>query len=158
MVQPKLAMNIPSEHPATVLVAGSATWTSSNRVHTTSLARIFFDQLGVTMLIRSFSYRRDALLFGIMLNWGREIHLFDLTAEQLAAAFALAQQLLVHLQPPAASAPMATDGHQENIDALEPVPEKPRYDDLSLKNAKTIRKRTGARRWTQSWQKPWRGT
>ena len=101
VAQPKLAMKIPAEHRATILLAGSATWTSSNRVNTTSLARIFFDQLGVTMVNSSFSYYRDALLFGMMLNWGLEVQSFDLTTEQSAAAFALAQRLAVRPPPSA---------------------------------------------------------
>ena len=143
VAQPKLAMKIPAEHQATVLLAGSATWTSSNRVKTTSLARIFFDQLGVTMVNSSFSYYRDALLFGMMLNWGLEVQSFDLTTEQSAAAFALAQRLAVKPPPSVTQTPMATNGAQEYREAGEQTPEKSqkvRYDAPTIKNAKTIRK------------------
>ena len=47
---------------------------------------------------------------------------------------------------------MATDGAQEYTEAGEQTPEKSqkvRYDALTIKNAKTIRNRTGATRWTQ---------
>ena len=47
---------------------------------------------------------------------------------------------------------MATDGAHEFKEAGEPAPdklEKVRYNDLTIKNAKTRRKRTGATRWTQ---------
>ena len=152
VAQPKLAMTIPAEHRVTVLLAGSATWTSSNRVNTTSLARIFFDQLGVTMVNSSFSYYRDALLFGMMLNWGLEVQSFDLTTEQSVAAFALAQRLAVRPPPSATQTPMATDGAHEYTEAGEQTPEKSQkvcYDALTIKNAKTIRERSGATRWTQ---------
>ena len=145
-------MKIPAEHRATILLAGSATWTSSNRVNTTSLARIFFDQLEVTMVNSSFSYYRDALLFGMMLNWGLEVQSFDLTTEQSAAAFALAQRLAVRPPPSATQTPMATDGGHKFTEAGQQTPDKSqkvRYDVLTIKNAKTIRKRIGATRWTQ---------
>ena len=80
----------------------------------------------------------------MMLNWGLEVQSIDLTPEQSDAASALAQRLSARAPQPTDSAAMATDGQQERTDAAQPVPEKPRYDDLSLKNAKTIRKRTGA--------------
>ena len=54
------------------------------------MACIFFDMLGVPMVNSSFTYHRDALLFGMMLHWGLVVQLFDLTPEQPAAAFALA--------------------------------------------------------------------
>ena len=120
-------------------------------MNTTSLARIFFDQLGVTMVNGPFSYYRDALLFGKVLNWGLEVQSFDLTTEQSAAAFALAQ-MVVRPPPSATQTPMATHGAQEYTEAGEQTPEKSqkvRYDALAMKNAKTIRKRTGATTWTQ---------
>ena len=104
------------------------------------------------MVNSSFSYYRDALLFGMMLNWGLEVQSFDLTTEQSVAAFALAQRLAVRPPPSATRTPMATDGAQEYTEAGEPTPEKSqkvRYDAPTIKNAKTIRKRIGATRRTQ---------
>ena len=107
------------------------------------------------MVNSSFSYYRDALLFGMMVNWGLEVQSFDLSTEQPAATFALAPRLAVRPPPAATQTPMATDGGQEFTEAGEQTPDKSqkvRYDALSVKNAKTIRKRTGATRWTQSCQ------
>ena len=104
------------------------------------------------MVNSSFSYYRDALLFGMMLNRGREVQSFDLTTEQSATAFALAQRLAVQPPPSATQTPMATDGAQEYTEAGEQTPDKSqklRYDALTIKNAKAIRKRTGATRWTR---------
>ena len=52
----------------------------------------------------------------------------------------------------ATQTPMATNGAQEYTEAGEQTPEKSqkvRYNALIIKNAKTIRKRIGATRWTQ---------
>ena len=121
-------------------------------MNTTSPARMFFDQLGVTVVNSSFSYYQDALLFGMMLNWGLEVQSFDLTTEQSAVAVALARRPAVRPPPSATQTPMATDGAQEYTEAGEQTPKKSQkvhYDALTIKNAKTIRKRTGATRWTQ---------
>ena len=104
------------------------------------------------MVNSSFSYYRDALLFGMMLNWELEVQSLDPTTEQSATAFALAQRLAVRPPPSATQAPMATDGAQKYMEAGEQTPEelqKVRHDALTIKNAKTIPKRTGATRWTQ---------
>jgi hypothetical protein len=111
-------------------------------VNTTSLAKIFFDVLRVTVVNSSFIYYRDAFLFDLMLNWGLEVQFFDLQPEQ--SAFALCQRLAVAT----GTLPMSLDAPQQATEAGN-SPAKPRYDELSLKAAKLIKKRTGATRWTQ---------
>ena len=79
---------------------------------------------------------RPPLLFGMMLNWGLEVQSFNLTTEQSAAAFALAQRLAVQPPPSATQTPMATDGGQEYTEAGEQTPDKSqklRYDALTIK-------------------------
>ena len=75
VARPVLTNRVLGEHGSTVLLAGSTACTASNRVNTTSLAKIFFDTLGVTVVNGSFTYYRDAMLFGLMLSWGLEVHL-----------------------------------------------------------------------------------
>ena len=99
VARPPLAKRIPQEHRATVLLAWLATWTSSKRVNMTSLAKIFYDNLGVTVVYSSFTYHRDAFLFGLMLGGGLEVQSYDLTTEQSVAAFTLAQRLSARFRP-----------------------------------------------------------
>ena len=106
VAHPTLAAEIPVVHRSTVLLSGTAAWTTSTRVNTTSLFRIFFEQLGVTMVNSSFVYYRDAFLFGMMLPWGLEIQSFDLSQAQSAASFALLQRLS-SMKPPPRTEPMA---------------------------------------------------
>ena len=44
---------------------------------------------------------------------------------------------------------MEADGRRENTEAGKGAPLKPRDDEVNLKNAKLIRKRTGVARWIQ---------
>ena len=149
VARPSLAAPVPKEHRAIVLLAGSATWNASNKVNTTLLARIFFGVLGVTVVNSSFVYHRDALLFGLMLSWGLEVQSLDLQPEQFAAAFVLCQRLTTGSSSTRGGLPMQVDDVQERTEAGEPAPEKPRYDEMTLKALKTMRKRIGATRFTQ---------
>ena len=149
VAHPTLAAEIPVEYCSTDLLSGTAAWTTSTKLNTTSLSRIFFEQLGVTTVNSSFVYYRDAFLFGMMLTWGLEIQSFDLSREQSAASFALLQRLS-STKPPPRPEPMArVIGPQDGTDFAEHPPWKPRYDKFMAKNSKRLRKRTGATRWTQ---------
>ena len=90
------------------------------------------------MVNSSFTYCRDAFLFGLMLGWGLDVQSFDLTPEQFTAAFTLAQRLSAGFRPLDRAVTMETDAAQDATEAGEPAPAKPRYDELSVKNAKII--------------------
>ena len=83
---------------------------------------------------------------------------FDLTTEQSAAAFALAQGLAVRPPPSATQMPMATDGAQEYTEAGEQTPEKSqkvRYDARTIKMLRPFANAHGRPDGPKTLQKPW---
>ena len=140
---------VPVEHRSVILLSGTAAWTSSTRVHTTSLSRIFFEQLGVAMVNSLLVYYRDAFLFAMMLIWGLEVQSFDLSSQRSTASFALLRRLSANEQPRRTEPMPGVVGAQEGTDVAKPSPPKPRYDEFTAKNSKMPRKRAGAARWTQ---------
>ena len=149
LARPSQAKHIPHEHRPAVLPAALATCTSSKTVNTTSLAKIFYDNLGLTVVNTSFTYYRNANFFRLLVGWGVEVQSFDLTPEHSAAPFTMAQHLSAGFRHLDLAITMETDATEDATEVGEPAAAKPRYDELSFKIAKTIRTRNGATRLTQ---------
>ena len=62
--------------------------------------------------------------------------------------FALCQKLMIGSSNPGGPTLMATDDVQERREAGDGDPKKQRYNEVTIKHAKVVKKRTGAARWT----------
>ena len=83
------ALVIPEDRREEILKTGFDGWSSTTKLNTTRLAKLFRDNFGVTLVSSSFLIYRNAFLFGIALAWGVEANQYDLHAQQSEAAFAV---------------------------------------------------------------------
>ena len=83
------ALVIPEDRREEILKTGFDGWSSTTKLNTTRLAKLFRDNFGVTLVSSSFLIYRNAFLFGIALAWGVEANQYDLDAQQSEAAFAV---------------------------------------------------------------------
>ena len=83
------ALVIPEDRHDEILKTGFDGWSSTTKLNTTRLAKLFRDNFGVTLVSSSFLIYRNAFLFGIDLAWGVEANQYDLDAQHSEAAFAV---------------------------------------------------------------------
>ena len=164
------AAEVPTESRHGVLDAGVRFWTKTARLNTSKLALLFNRTLNVCLVCKNFMAYRDAFLFGLSLAWGIEVPDLELAQPQSEAAFELCASLqdleraaagghhhgghvgTIDAGPSAGTQPGKVPAGggigADDEDGKEERGERDKWNRLTTRAVRSMRRRAGAPRWT----------